>query len=177
VHLKALDALDGGAKARITDKLPENFNYLGLLAAMFPNATVIHCRRDLRDVAISCWMTDFRVIPYASDFHHLSRRFHDYVEIMNHWRKVLPIKIHDVQYEMVIADFEAVARRLISICGLDWHPDCLEFHRNARPIATASVTQVRQPIYKSSLDRWRNYEHELKDLFEMLPRTSELTEG
>ena len=167
-HLGRLDALDGGRAARLVDKMPDNYLYLGLLAVMFPEAAFIHCRRDLRDVAVSCWMTDFRSLRWANDPEHIARRFQQYRRLMDHWRSVLPVTIHEVDYEDAVNDLEPVARRLVAACGLDWEPACLEFHRTQRPIRTASVVQVRQPVYKQSAGRWRNYEAALADLFAFL---------
>lgn len=168
-HLERLRALDGGRAERVVDKLPDNYMFLGLLATLFPDATYIHCRRDLRDVAVSCWMTDFGSVRWANDPAHLAARFRDYRRLMDHWRAVLPMPIHEVRYEDTVSDLEGVARRLIAACGLDWDPACLEFHTNRRPIRTASVTQVRQPVYTRSVARWKNYESALADLFAMLP--------
>ena len=84
---------------------------------------------------------------------------------MDHWQSALPATIHEVDYEETVADLEGVARRLLSLCGLEWHPACLEFHRTRRPIRTASLTQVRRPIYQRSVGRWKSYERELADLF------------
>ena len=88
--------------------MPDNYIYLGLLAAMFPNAVFIHCRRDLRDVALSCWITDFRPenIPWASDPSYIGSRFEQYVRLMDHWRTVMPVPIHEVNYEDTVADVE-----------------------------------------------------------------------
>jgi tetratricopeptide (TPR) repeat protein len=167
-HLQWLHEHDGGKAERIVDKMPDNYMYLGLLAAMFPKAVLIHCRRDLRDVAVSCWMTNFRSITWANDTEHLTARFAQYRRLMEHWRTVLPIPIHEVDYADTVNDLEGVARRLIAACGLEWEPRCLEFHRLQRPIRTASVTQVRQPIYKQSVARWKNYQEPLADLFARL---------
>lgn len=164
-HLSRLDTIDGGATPRIVDKMPDNYMYLGLLAALFPRATFIHCRRDLRDIAVSCWITDFRSIRWANDQQHLATRFQQYARLMDHWRGVLPVSIHDVDYEDSVNDLESVARRLISACGLDWEPGCLEFHKTQRPIRTASVVQVREPVYTRSVARWKNYEPDLGELF------------
>ncbi len=168
-HLGWLSALDGGRAERIVDKMPGNYTHLGLLATLFPRATFIHCRRDLRDVAVSCWMTDFRMIHWANDPDHIADQFRQYRRLMDHWRSVLPVPIHEVDYEETVADLEGVARRLVAACGLEWQPACLEFHRNQRPVRTASVTQVRQPIYGRSVGRWKNYEAALGDLFVKLP--------
>jgi hypothetical protein len=168
-HLERLALHDGGRADRVLDKMPDNYLYLGLLAAMFPAAAFIHCRRDLRDVAVSCWMTNFRTIRWANDPGHIAGRFREYRRLMDHWRAVLPAAIHEVDYEETVTDLEAVARRLLEACGLEWDPACLEFHRTRRNVRTASLAQVRQPIYTTSLARWKHYEHTLAGLFEALP--------
>jgi tetratricopeptide (TPR) repeat protein len=159
----------GGGAARVTDKMPDNYMYLGLLAILFPNAAFIHCRRDLRDVAVSCWMTNFRSIRWANDPEHIGRRFTQYVRLMEHWRSVLPGRICEVGYEETVDDLESAGRRIVAACGLDWEPSCLDFYSNRRPVRTASLTQVRQPVYRKSLARWRNYEQSLSQLFAALP--------
>ena len=128
-HLERLRALSGAA-LRIVDKMPDNYLYLGLLASLFPRAKFIHCRRDLRDVAVSCWMTHFREIRWANDQRHIASRFHEYQRMMEHWRKVLPVPLLEVDYEETVADLEGVARKLVAWCGLAWEPTCLEFHRS-----------------------------------------------
>ena len=139
-HLEQLALHDGGRADRVVDKMPDNYLYLGLLAALFPRATFIHCRRDLRDVAVSCWMTDFRTIRWANDPGHIAGRFREYRRLMDHWRAVLPVPVHEVDYEETVADLEGVARRLLEACGLEWDPACLEFHRTERTVRTASLT-------------------------------------
>jgi tetratricopeptide (TPR) repeat protein len=169
-HLARLGALNGTA-LRVVDKMPDNYLYLGIIATLFPRARLIHCRRDLRDVAVSCWMTHFRHIRWAADQEHIAARFIDYRWIMDHWRGVLPLPVLEVDYEETVADLEAVARRLVSWCGLPWDPACLEFHQTTRPVRTASVTQVRQPIYRQSVARWKHYEASLTSLFARLGET------
>ena len=137
-HLERLRALNPTA-LRIVDKMPENYLYLGLLASLFPRAKFIHCRRDLRDVAVSCWMTHFQDIRWANDQQHIASRFHEYQRMMEHWRKVLPVPLLEVDYEETVADLEGVARRLVAWCGLAWEPSCLEFHQAKRPVRTASA--------------------------------------
>src|SRR5581483_798244 len=166
-HLGRLRALNPTAQ-RITDKMPENYLLLGLLAVLFPKAKFIHCRRDVRDVAVSCWMTDFRRTRWTNDPDHIASRFHEYERLMDHWRSTLPVPLLHIDYEETVADLESVARRLVSWCELEWEPACLEFHRTQRPIHTASVTQVRQPIYTRSVGRWKNYEPALGSLFTKL---------
>jgi tetratricopeptide (TPR) repeat protein len=166
-HLDRLQALNDVA-SRIVDKMPDNYMYLGLLAALFPKAKFIHCRRDLRDVAVSCWITNFRQIRWASDPDDIASRFHEYQRLMEHWRAVLPVPLLDIHYEDTVADLEGVARRLVAWCGLEWEPACLAFHETKRPVRTASVTQVRQPVYTRSVARWKHYEPALGDLFARL---------
>ncbi len=146
--------------------MPENTLYLGSLAAMFPRARFIHCRRDLRDSALSCWMTNFSQVRWASDQHNIASRAIEYVRVMDHWRAVLPVRVLDVDYEsLVTGGFERVARELVEWCGLEWEPACLEFHKTRRAVRTASAAQVRQPIYSSSVGRWKNYERALGGMF------------
>jgi tetratricopeptide (TPR) repeat protein len=166
-HLDRLAALNGSAR-RVADKMPNNYLYLGLLAALFPRARFIHCRRDLRDVAVSCWMTQFHQIRWANDPDHIAARFHAYERLMAHWQAVLPVALLEVAYEETVADLEGVARRLVDWCGLEWEPACLAFHEGKRPMRTASVAQVRQPLYTRSVARWRNYETALAPLFARL---------
>jgi tetratricopeptide (TPR) repeat protein len=168
-HLSALRALNDKHAEHVVDKMPDNYMYVGLLATLFPNATFIHCRRDLRDVAVSCWMTDFRSIRWANDPEHLASRFRQYCRLMEHWRALLPEPVHEVFYDRMVEDFESESRRLLSACGLDWEPACGRFHETARPVRTASVTQVRQPLYRKGLARWKHYETPLADLFAQLP--------
>jgi tetratricopeptide (TPR) repeat protein len=167
LHLDGLRALNETA-LRVADKMPDNFMYLGLLATLFPKAKFIHCRRDLRDVAVSCWMTNFQQIRWACDVEHIASRFRDYRRLMEHWQRVLPAQVLEVDYEEMVVDLESVARRLVAWCGLEWEPGCLAFHQGKRPVRTASVVQVRQPIYQRSVARWKNYEPALKDLFAKL---------
>ena len=166
-HLDRLGELNATAR-RVADKLPDNYQFLGLLAALFPKARFVHCRRDLRDVAVSCWMTHFRQIRWASDPDHITTRFQYYEKLMAHWRRVLPVPLLEVAYEETVADPEGVARRLVAWCGLEWEPACLDFHRTARPIRTASVAQVREPIYRRSVARWKHYEDALGEWFARL---------
>jgi tetratricopeptide (TPR) repeat protein len=154
--------------ARVVDKMPDNYLYLGLLALLFPRATLIHVRRDVRDVAVSCWLTHFRSIRWADDSEDLARRIRDYQRLTAHWQAVLPRPVVEVSYERLVDDFESEARRLVEACGLAWEPACLRFHETTRPVRTASVTQVRQPLYRKALGRWKAYEPYLGPLFDRL---------
>jgi hypothetical protein len=166
-HVEKLRAFSPAA-LRIIDKMPENYLYLGLLAALFPRAKLVHCRRDLCDVALSCWMTHFQEVPWANDLQHMASRFEQYQRLMEHWRKVLPVPFLEVDYEETVDDLEGAARKLLDWCGLQWEPGCLEFHRAKRPVRTASAVQVRQPVFRTSVGRWQHYEQALGPLFARL---------
>jgi tetratricopeptide (TPR) repeat protein len=167
-HLERLAALNSRAR-RVVDKMPENYLYLGMLAALFPRARFIYCRRDRRDVAVSCWMTHFRNIGWANDPAHIAHRIGACERIMEHWSRVLPGRCLDVPYEETVADLERVARRLVDWCGLDWDPACLSFHEGRRPVRSASLAQVRRPLYTHAVGRWKNYEQALAPLLALLP--------
>ena len=133
------------AALRIVDKMPDNYLYLGLLASLFPRAKFIHCRRDLRDVAVSCWMTQFREVRWANDQQHIASRFHQYQRMMEHWRKVLPVPLLEVDYEETVADLEGVARKLVAWCGLEWDPSAWNSTRRSglsvRPARSRSASR------------------------------------
>jgi hypothetical protein len=113
-------------------------------------------------------MTAFRHINWANDPEQIAARFLDYRRLMTHWREVVPVPVLEVEYEDTVADLEGVARRLVGGCGLEFEPACLAFHQTRRPVRTASVTQVRQPIYTRSVARWKHYEPALGRLFTRL---------
>ncbi len=162
---------------RVVDKMPDNYLYLGMLSILFPEATFIHVRRDARDSAFSCWMTNFAAIRWANSVDHIAGRFAEHKRVMDHWRKVVSVPVHEVVYERLVDDFQSEAARLVRNCGLEWEPGCLDFHVNSRPVRTASVTQVRQPLYRSAVARWRTYESLLEPLFSRLPLDTEALES
>lgn len=155
---------------RITDKMPSNFLNVGLIHLAFPNARIIHTRRNLCDIAMSCFSTLFAVgQAHTYDLAELGRYLRAYEKMMDHWRKVLPKgAMIEIEYEKMVGDLEAEARRIIEHCGLQWDDACLSFYKNSRPVLTASVTQVRQPVYKGSVGRWQRYENELQPLLQAL---------
>jgi hypothetical protein len=116
-------------------------------------------------------MTHFRSIRWADDLDSLARRIADHRRLMDHWQAVLPRPFHEVSYERLVDDFESEARRLVAACGLEWEPTCLRFHETSRPVRTASVTQVRQPLYRKSVARWKAYGPYFSDLFDRLKDT------
>ncbi len=155
---------------RITDKMPANFLALGLIHLMLPKAKIIHVKRNPADTCLSCFTTLFSHGQHHTyDLAELGRYYADYERLMEYWRRVLPDGAFlEVQYEDVVADQEAQARRIIDYCGLVWNDACIDFHKNGRAVSTASMAQVRQPIYKSSVDRWRPYGKFLGPLFDAL---------
>ena len=156
---------------RITDKMPTNFIHLGLIKTLFPNAAIIHCRRNALDTCISCFTTHFgnlEMMGYSYDLEVLGRYYRQYERLMAHWHSVLPGQILDVDYENLIDNPQTICRNIIEHIGLDWEEECLEFHNNKRHVQTASAWQVRQPIYKSSVGRWRKYEKYLEPLQQAL---------
>ncbi len=155
---------------RITDKMPGNFILAGLIHLALPNARIISARRDLRDVAFSCFSLQFGVgHEYTYDLAELGRFCRAYAELMEHWRTVLPAgAMLEVQYEELVADFEPQARRIVAYCGLEWDDACLSFYETKRSVRTSSMLQVRQPIYHSSIGRWRPHEGRLQPLLREL---------
>ena len=157
-YLARSRALAPGA-LRITDKLPGNFLHAGAIHLALPNARIIHSRRDPADTCLSCFTKLFRgEQAYTYDLGELGRYYRAYDRLMAHWRSVLPASIFiEVDYEALVADPEAQTRRLLAHCGLAWDPACLDFHRTRRAVRTASAAQVRRPIYRNSIGRWRLY--------------------
>ncbi|WP_246731783.1 sulfotransferase [Methylocapsa sp. S129] len=155
---------------RIVNKMTENFRFAGLIALALPNARIIHVRRDPIDTCFSCFSALFEEsLPYAYDLAELGRYYRAYEALMSFWRGVLPQRVMiDVRYEDVVADVEGQSRRIIGHCGLDWDARCLDFHLSERSVRTASLVQVRRPLYKSSVGRWRRYEDFLEPLFASL---------
>jgi tetratricopeptide (TPR) repeat protein len=166
-HLRQLTRR-GGSAARITDKMLDNFLYLGLLAVLFPRARVIHCTRDPRDVCLSCFFQFFKGLSFTWDLDDLGRHYRGYERLMAHWRAVLPLQMLDVAYEDLVTDLESVSRRLIAFCGLPWEDRCLRYQENQRLVQTMSRVQVRQPIYTSSVGRWERYASHLAPLVHAL---------
>ncbi|WP_173051289.1 tetratricopeptide repeat-containing sulfotransferase family protein [Nitrospira sp. KM1] len=150
---------------RISDKQPLNYFHLAFAALLFPNARVIHCRRDARDNALSIWMENFNADQrYATDFDDLAFFISQERQLMAHWHDVLPLPILDVQYEDVVSDLDGQAKRLLEFLKVPWDERCLNFHQNDRAVQTPSRWQVRQPIYTKSVGRWKKYREYLPGL-------------
>ncbi len=150
----------GGVAARVTDKMPGNLRRLGLIAQMFPNAKIIHCRREPVDTCLSCFVQNFRFSgsAWTCDLTDIAHQYCLYLRLMEHWRAVLPAgRMLEVDYEDTVADLEGQARRMVDFIGLQWDDSCLRFHATERAVVTPSRAQVRQSIYGSSVGRWKKY--------------------
>ena len=162
---------------RVVDKMMSNFHFIGLIHLVLPNARIIHMRRNPVDTCLSCFAKNFSAGQmFSFDLGELGRYYRSYLALMEHWRRLLPAgAMLEVRYEDVVADVDAEARRILDFCGLEWSNACLEFHRTERPVRTASAIQVRQPIYCTSVGRWRPSAALLRPLIEALgPALEEL---
>lgn len=158
-----LDVIDRKARKdtaiRITDKMPHNFQAVGLIALLFPKARIIHSKRNPMDTCLSCWMQNFNDShTYSRNLSDAGHHYRQYQDLMAHWHEVLPGRILDVEYEDLVGNQEETSRKVIEHVGLPWDDAVLQFHKLERTVMTASVWQVRQPIYKQSAGRWKNYE-------------------
>jgi len=161
----------GEVGPHLIDKTPANFLYLGLIAKALPRARIIHVRRHPMASGFAMYKTLFRMgYPFSYDLTDIGRYYVSYHRLMSHWLRLFPDRIITVNYENLIDDQEGVSRALIERCGLEWEEDCLNFHLNAAPTATASATQVRNPIYREARDLWRVHETALKPLAEILSK-------
>jgi tetratricopeptide (TPR) repeat protein len=156
--------------ARITDKMPSNYFFIGLIHLALPNARIVHVMRDPLDTCLSCFSKLFNAEQnHTYDLAELGRYYRKYAELMAHWRAVLPAgRMLEIRYEDVVAEVEAAARALVAHAGLPWDPRCLAFHEHRRPVKTASASQVRRPIYRSSQGRWQPYRAHLRPLLDAL---------
>jgi tetratricopeptide (TPR) repeat protein len=167
-YLDRLTGLSADA-LRVTDKMPHNFLYLGLIELLFPGARVIHCKRNPLDTCVSIYTNDF--LPghaYATDLAKLGRHYRHYQSLMQHWSPVLSLPICEIQYEDLVGEQERLTREILDFCGLEWDERCLQFHTSERIVSTHSYDQVRQPLYTTSVGRWKHYEAYLEPLIESL---------
>jgi len=177
-YLESTQLYRAGA-AFFTDKMPNNFRHAGLLKLILPNAKVINARRHPLDSCLGCYkQLFFRSQPYTYDLFELGEYYLEYHRLMDHWHQLLPEHVLDLHYEELVSDPEQQIRRLLDYCRLPWEDACLQFHQTERAIESASSEQVRQPIYKTSVNRWRNYEEQLEELIDILqPILKELPEN
>ena len=154
----------------ITDKMPRNRRHLGFIYTMFPKAHIIHCNRDPLDTCVSCYFQHFENLNLSNSLEDIALIYRLCEKLLAHWRAVLPTRIFEVQYEELVEHQEAVSRNLLAFCGLAWDDRCLAFHKTERAVQTASSVQVRQPIYRTSIGRWKRYEPHLQPLIQALAR-------
>ncbi len=169
-HVSLLDNLRDRERF-VIDKMPTNFVHLGLIAILFPKAKVIHCRRDPMDVLVSCYCQNLS--PPFCDLEALALYHQQYRRLMDHWQRVLPLQIHSVEYESLVIEPEVNIRSLIECCGLEWDQQCLDFHANNRPVHTPSKWQVRQPVYRTSIGKWKRFASHLLPIAELVQQDYE----
>ncbi len=167
LYLREL-ALHSTSAQRITDKLPENFARIGLIKILFPDARIIHCQRNPLDNCISLFFHCFMAFKASFELTELGQYYLQYQRLMSHWHKLFPGEIFDVQYEELVTDQEKVSKQLVDYIGLEWDEKCMDFHTSERPVMSPSSIQVRQPMYKTSIDRWKHYEKQIRPLIEVL---------
>jgi len=149
--------------------MPHNFLRIGMIKLMLPTAKIIHCVRDPRDTCLSIFKNYFTgVHKYAYDLVEIGEYYLLYRALMAHWHRVLPGYIYDLHYEALVADPEVQTKELLGFCGLEWDDACLSFHETRRRVRTASASQVRQPLYKDSVQLWRRFEPQLEPLLQVL---------
>jgi len=169
-YLGRLRALDD-RHAHVTDKMPFNFLHLGLIHRAFPAARIVHCVRDPLDALLSCYFENLSGdFSFAMSFERLAHYYAQYRRLMAHWSQVLGDQLLTMRYEELVADVESASRRLVRFCGLPWEDGCLRFYETQRAITTPSNWQVRQPIYGSSVGRWKHYERHLGPMREALAK-------
>ncbi|OOG65488.1 sulfotransferase [Rhodanobacter sp. B04] len=161
-----------GHKPRFIDKLPHNFLYAGFIAQALPHARIICLRRDPVDTCLSNFRQSFSPTApyygYSFDLLDIGRYYVLFDRLMAHWQRAFPGRILEVNYETLVDEQEASSRRLLEFCGLNWDDACLHFEDNPAPVNTASAVQVRTPVYRSALQRWKKYEPQLRELLELL---------
>lgn len=159
----------GKTQPRLANKTPDNFLYLGLIHLALPGAKVIHLRRHPLDSCYAMYKTLFRAgYPYSYSLEDLGHYYLAYHRLMQHWRDVIPNAFIDIDYETLVDNQESTSRAMIDYCNLAWEPACLDFHKNTAPSATASASQVRRPVYRDSVQRWRQYADQLSPLAKFL---------
>ena len=159
-------------KMLLTDKLPANFQHLGLISLLFPSAIIVHCKRNPIDTCLSCYFQDFvaNELGFTYNLEHLVHYYKEYQRLMKHWEATLEIPVLKVNYEMLIENQEKISRELVAFCELEWDPCCLDFNKSNRFVRTVSYDQVRRPIYNSSVERWHNYEQLIEPLKQLIEK-------
>ncbi|BAF71297.1 tetratricopeptide repeat-containing sulfotransferase family protein [Sulfurovum sp. NBC37-1] len=167
-YIEKTEALAPKESRRIVDKMPHNFMHTGFIHLMLPNASIIHARRHPVETCLSAYRIHFAEGHYwADDLRTMGRYYRLYTELMAYWKSVLPQgTVLDVRYEDMVGNLEGESKRIAAHIGVEWSEACLDFHKSKKAVRTASLSQVRQPLYKSSMNRWRKYEPYLKPLLD-----------
>ncbi len=167
-YLQRLSQISGNSR-RVVDKNPSNFLRVGLILQIFPNAKIIHTQRDPLDNCLSCYFNNFaRGHYYTNSLESLAAYYNDYTDLMRHWQRIYPGRIHTLSYEALIENQQQVTRDLLDYCNLEWEEQCLAFYKSKRNVTTASKHQVRRPLYKSSVKRWEHYKAHIQPLIAKL---------
>jgi len=149
----------------VSNKRPDNYLYLGVIRALFPNARIVHTRRDPLDNALSVYFQPLAsALDYANELDSIGHYYLQYRRLMNHWHSLLGLSILDVDYEQLVSEPESAIRAVLDFIGLEWDEGCLRFYESASRVRTASVSQVREPLYQRSVSRWKNYASQLEPL-------------
>jgi len=163
-YLSHLSELSSNAK-RITDKMPFNYYFLGVIQIMFPDAHIIHCKRNPMDTCMSIYFQGFsEKHAYASNLYNIGENYLQYERLMEHWKQVITLPVYELNYEDLVSNQGETIRDLLEFCGLEWEEDCLNFYQLKRAVNTPSYDQVSKPLYTHSINRWKNYEAHLTDL-------------
>lgn len=150
----------------LTDKMPQNFRYIGLIKTLFPNAKIIHCKRNRNDVALSIFKINFAGhISFAYSEKEIVQYYELYEDLMRHWNVLFPNEIYELEYPKLIENPEETIQEMLKYCDLGWEDNCMEFHKTRRAVTTASALQVRRPLYKDALEYWKNYQSYFDVLF------------
>jgi hypothetical protein len=156
----------------VTDKAPLNFKWIGFLLATFPNCKIIHSNRDPMDTCWSMFKNFFssKKMNFCYNLENLGKYYILYKELMTFWKSKFGDRIYDINYEDLITNQETEVKKLLKNCELDWDENCMTFYENKKSVATASLAQVRSPIYKSSVQKWKNYSSELNELLQIIQK-------
>ena len=171
-YLEQTSYLHNYKKEFLTDKLPSNFLYIGLIKSIFSNCKIIHCYRNPMDNCFSIYKNHFTSdgLPFAYDQKDLAEYYAKYQELMEHWKSIFPNQIHDLSYEQLVSNKESETRRLLDYCSLDWEENCLQHHKNKSKVKTLSTSQARRPVYQSSIGSWKPHKEELFELYNTLKK-------
>ena len=156
----------------ITDKSPLNFRWIGIIKMMFPNSKIIHCKRDAMDTCFSNFKNSFAQgsLGFAYSLKNLGEYYNLYNDLMDFWNNKYPGEIYNLNYEKLVDEPEIEIRNLLNFCNLDWDENCLQHQKNKKIVATASLAQVRSPVYKSSIKKWQNFKDDLVELEKIIEK-------